>query len=178
VDTFTTALKQLKTRKEYSIAEMSRLSGVHRTVIAGYLNGRNPSPPNRESLADGLLAPQLHRAGFLEKECEECGTTFTYDPRDYDRRFCKRKCNIRATATRHKYEAKYALARRTHDLADHMEAVSRFCDWCTGNETRCPEPKSCPLAKVSPYNYDTPIPIQTRVPAIPSHLTTVERVDG
>lgn len=155
MQTFTTALRALKTTNGFTIAEMSRRTGVHRSAITGYLNGRNPTAANRKRLAEGLLADNLHRAGFITRDCAECGTTFTYDPLHKERRFCKRKCNIRATATRHQgYLRTYVTARLEHDLAYHMEAVQRFCDWCTASEQQCPEPKTCPLAKVSPYNYD------------------------
>jgi len=156
MQTFTTALKSIKSATGFSIAEMSRRTGVNRSLITRYLNGANPNPTNRRRLAEGLLADNLHRAGFITKDCEECGTTFVYDPIDKARRFCKRKCNIRATASRTKqYRSTYVTGRLEHDLAYHMEAIQRFCDWCTASEQQCPEPKTCPLARVSPYNYES-----------------------
>ena len=155
---------------------MSEMTGVNRQTIATYLRGTNPSATNRLKMANGLLATSLETAGWLPKKCEECGIAFTHDPNDRGRRFCKRKCNVRWTANKHQaYQTKYVLGRVKHDLEDHIDAVARFCDWCTGSETKCPEPRSCPLAGVSPYNYDNQTLIQpTRLGILPRGLDTTE----
>lgn len=163
MDTFKKALKAIKSSQGFSILEMSTMTGVNRNNIGRYLRGASPSPSNRIRMANGLLATNLERAGFLSRECEECGTTFSYDPGETGRKFCKRKCNARNTAAKkQQYKTEYVLARATHDLEDHMEAVARFCDWCTGSETRCPEPRTCPLGRISPYNYDNQTLTATR----------------
>ena len=150
---FTSVLANIKDREGHSISEMSRLTGVHRSLITRYLNGSNPSPENRKKLADGLLEPELENAGFRKLKCEECGTSFYADPR-YKRKFCKQQCNLRAQAAKaQNYKERYVLGRTTHDLEKHKLAVARFCNWCAGPEGRCPLPKTCSLAPVSPLVY-------------------------
>jgi transcriptional regulator with XRE-family HTH domain len=153
--TFKAHLARYKREHDLSISEISRRTGVNRSLVASYLKGANPTAKNRERMADGLLLPGLTTAGFKEHQCEECGATFRADPRHKNRKYCSRKCNLRATATRVAgYNEQYRLARTKHDLEEHQRAVKRFCDWCTGGDAKCPNPVDCPLATVSPYVYD------------------------
>lgn len=152
---FASALAKVKEENGLSISEISRRTGVDRKLVKGYLDGATPIPANRRRMADGLLASELESAGFLTLECEECGSTFSADPHDKRRKFCKRTCNTRSQTRKHQgYVRRYELGRAKHELALHRKAVAKFCQWCVGSDKTCPDPTGCPLAGISPYNYD------------------------